>query len=340
LRYDSTSEGDLAWQLGLGCQGVVDVLVERLKPRAEPTPLDWLRHWLAERRCGVLARVAAVAGNPGVDVGAFLACDETGLLATDLDGGSFQRLIAQTAMEAYAGRRSYYTAYELADGKVELFYEVVQPPLSLLVCGAGHDAMPLVRMAKELGWHVTVLDPRPNYATRERFPLADALLVAGPEELLPPVPERSLRPLLSRKRSNLIDQLPLIGSAAVIMSHHYHNDRFYLQALLPSALRYLGILGPRARTDRLLDELAQGGCLPNAEQTARLYGPIGLDLGANTPEEIALAVTAEIQAVLAGRSGAFLRSSDRPIHERAGLEAEYLLPAGEKGHRACLLEAK
>lgn len=320
LRYDSTSDGDIVWGLGLGCKSVVDLLIERLNPDCGAQPLDFLRRCLDTRQPGVLARVVAVEGRTGADVGAFLTLDETGSSSHNFAGLELADLVRHAAATALGERRSLHAACQLAAGRAEVFLEVVQPPLALLVCGAGHDAIPLVRLAKELGWHVTIADPRAAYATRERFPLADDIIVAAPEDL-------AGRPVLSA------------WEAAVIMSHNYHNDLRFLRALLPAPLRYLGVLGPKSRTESLLRDLVAGGFTPTARQTERLYGPVGLDIGADTPEEIALAVAAEIRAILTGRSGLPLRRSDRPIHDPPPDEIGPLVPTWNTDERVCLVEA-
>ena len=164
------------------------------------------------------------------------------------------------------------------------FLETLSPPTALWILGASDDSQPLVRMAKELGWFVGVLDHRPAFARPERFPEADTVLAGSPGKLLPTLP------LDAR-------------SAVVLMTHHFAKDQEALALLLPSAAGYLGLMGSRARGAKLLAELAGEGLV--ADQ--RLHTPVGLDLGADTPESIALAVLAEIQAALTGRSGRPLR---------------------------------
>ncbi|MBI1753275.1 MAG: XdhC family protein [Acidobacteria bacterium] len=159
------------------------------------------------------------------------------------------------------------------------FLETFDPPTALWIMGAGDDSRPLVRMARELGWFVGVLDHRPAFARAERFPGADAVWAGHPAKLL-----RTL-PLDPR-------------SAVVLMTHHYAKDLESLRLLLPSPAGYLGLMGSRTRSAKLLAELAQEGLQPSE----RFHTPVGLDLGATTPETIALAVLAEIQASLQGRS--------------------------------------
>jgi xanthine/CO dehydrogenase XdhC/CoxF family maturation factor len=164
------------------------------------------------------------------------------------------------------------------------FTETLIPPMALWILGASDDSRPLVRLAKELGWFVGLLDHRPAFARPERFPEADAVLSGHPERTLPTLS------LDAR-------------SAVVLMTHHYAKDLEALRLLLPSAAGYLGLLGSRARGAKLLEALAAEGLRGDT----RLHTPVGLDLGAETPEAIALAILAEIQAASTGRSGHSLR---------------------------------
>ena len=149
--------------------------------------------------------------------------------------------------------------------------------------------------AKELGWQVTIVDPRPAFATPERFPAADAVIVARPEE----APAR-----LALGADTL----------AVIMTHHYRHDLPLLRALLPRPLAYLGLLGPRKRTEKILSDLVADGFALTPGMRARLHAPVGLDLGADNPGEVALAILAEMQSVLSGRDARPLRDRRKPIH--------------------------
>jgi xanthine dehydrogenase accessory factor len=180
-----------------------------------------------------------------------------------------------------------------------------QSAVRLLVCGAGTDAIPVVRIAAAVGWLVTVVDHRPSFATPERFPEA----------------ERVIRLDGSRMETALADVVRLEEfAAAVVMAHAAAHDRARLHELLGvSGLRYLGVLGPRRRTMELLEgapaPAGMAGVLP-----PNVYAPVGLDLGAETPEEIALSIVSECAAVLAGRAPQSLRARGGPIHEERALE--------------------
>ncbi len=176
------------------------------------------------------------------------------------------------------------------DAPASGFVETFIPPAALWIIGASDDSRPMVRMAKELGWFVGLLDHRPAFARPERFPEADAVHAGHPAQVLPGLP------LDAR-------------SAVVLMTHNYAKDLESLRLLLPSQAGYLGLMGSRARGRKLLAELAAEGI----QADARLHTPVGLDLGADTPESITLAILAEIQASLSGRSARALRDSGTSI---------------------------
>lgn len=171
-----------------------------------------------------------------------------------------------------------------------------ETPIAVMLFGAGADAVPLVRIAAELGWQVTVHDHRPAFLTEERFPDA-------PKLVLQPV-----------------DESPQIHAddrtAGVIMTHNYARDRFILPELLDSNAFYVGALGPKRRTEQILEEIAANGRTFAEEQLARLFAPVGLDIGADTPESIALSIIGEIQSVLKNRQGTSLRYRQGSIYDR------------------------
>ena len=250
--YDTTAENDLVWGVGLGCHGVVRILLEKLPPA--PAWAAVLDRNLREGR------------------------------ATDLE-------VVWDGPERPLGTR----LAEAPDGAPGVFHERVGPATSLSIFGAGDDAQPLARIAQELGWRVTVADPRPAMATPARFPGASALVLGPAGELAGRV-------------------APPPGSLAVVMTHHYRHDRPLLRHLLPLRLAYLGLLGPRLRAERILSDIAAEGLAITREMRERLHAPVGLDLGADGPDEVALSIVAEMSAVLAGRSGRPLRERDLPIH--------------------------
>jgi len=254
--YDTTSENDLVWGVGLGCHGVVRILLEPL-----PEPPAWAAAVAENFRRGAPSDLAVVWEAPG-----------SGRLGTRL-------LVSPQEPPRGPG----------------VFRQALAAPTPLVIFGAGDDARPLLRLAKELGWRVTVADPRPASATAARFPEADTVVCAPASELaarVAPGPE----------------------TLAVVMTHHYLHDRPLLRSLLPLPLAFLGLLGPRARAERILADLTADGLAVTPAMRERLHAPIGLDLGSDGPEEVALSILAEMRAVLAGRDARPLRNRKEPIH--------------------------
>ncbi len=294
VSYDLTSDDDAVWGLGLGCNGAIDVFVETVGGAAGADLLTFLREPIDHRRRVAIATVVT-APDGSLPVGARLFIHEAGEARGSVGDAALDTRIAAAAAPQITAGRSVVLPVELSGGTADVFIEVVAPPLPLLVCGAGHDALPLVRLAHELGWWVTVADSRPAYATRERFPWADEVILAEDHEVA---------------QKAQIDRHTFV----VLMTHNFLHDRNILRGLLATPARYIGLLGPRARTDRLLTDLAKDGAALSDGQRGRLYGPVGLDLGAETPEEIAVSILAEILAVRNGRSTASLRDRGGPIH--------------------------
>lgn len=260
--YDTREENDLLWGVGLGCHGVVEILIEPL--RVVP---DWVEAADAARRAHRPITLAVTFG-PSPDAPRGTA------LGTMKEGGPS---LPGTLVES------------------------VPPPLRLLVFGAGDDARPLVRLGSALGWEVSVFDPRPALPTAERFPEATAWHTGSISELVAAATTDA-------------------HAAVVIMTHHYVHDRPLLAALRRRSLAYLGLLGPRARAERLIAEIEveEASLLVpmGASKPAILHAPVGLDLGGDGPAAVALAIVAEIQACLSGRDARPLRERQQPIHSR------------------------
>jgi xanthine dehydrogenase accessory factor len=299
--YDTTGDDDLDFGMGLGCRGVIHVLVEPLPPGTTVRYLGLVEGLRRAREPAVLATVWRASGGGGPQVGSRLLHDGCGIRWTDMEDPELARDIATDAAETLERRRSTTTMYRSSTGEADVLLEYLPPPVSLVVFGGGPDAVPLVRLAKSLGWHVTVVDARVAPANRARFPEADAIIACRPEE----VPAR----------------VPLANeSVAVVMTHNYRRDLSLLEVLLPSPVRYLGLLGPKARAERLLHDLRRAGLVVSPQQLRRLHAPAGLDLGADGPEEIALAIVAEVKATLVRRGARRLRERHGPIHDREELQ--------------------
>jgi len=305
VNYDLTSDDDAVWGLGLGCNGAIDVFVEGVTNARGDEMVALLRDSVEHRRTIALATVIA-APSGGAEVGARL------IVPADPDGGGVRGTLGDPALDArvravvrdqLAARRSEVLTLAAPAGAVEVFVEIVSPPLPLLICGAGHDVLPVVRLGHELGWWVMVADSRPAYANRTRFPDADEVVLTDDADV-----PRKVR----------IDP----DTFVILMTHNYLHDLGLLRGLLGTPARYIGLLGPRRRTERLLGDLVKEGVPIDDAQRARLYAPVGLDLGAEAPEEIALSVLSEMLAVRNGRAAVPLRERPGPIHETAQAASE------------------
>ncbi len=302
-------EGEDPFGFGSGCGGTVHILLEPFYADADEGTggLALLQHCF-ERRCsGALATVYRSAGT---------LCPEHGhhLLVTEAEPAgrgtiqeeALREVIAGDARTTLGERRPLRQTYDWADGRAEVLIEHVHPPVRLLIVGEEHDVGPLVEQATLLGWKSVVIGASPVPELRECVPGADAHIAL-------PHPE------------NAVDELPTLGprDAAVTMSHNYMRDRAVLRHLLVSGAGYLGAVGASARLERLVADLAEETpALRKALADGRLSGPVGLDIGAETPEEIALSIAAEVQAVFAGREGGRLSRKDGRIHPPSARPAD------------------
>jgi xanthine/CO dehydrogenase XdhC/CoxF family maturation factor len=271
VQYDLKGPDELLWGLGLGCEGAMRILILPVGASTGWQPLACLTEALSAHVPAVIG-VVCDSSQPGVPLGSLaLPHDPDGRTPLPLRTAGVREALAQ----ALAAGESRWLHAE--NGSYTLFAVPLALPPRVLILGAGPDAVPVVEFAARLNWRVTVLDHRAAYANPAHFPAAEAVHQARPDELAALGLERF--------------------SAAILMTHHLATDLTYLRALAASAVPYLGLLGPEARRDKLLARLggearALGG---------RLHAPIGLPLGGRTPEAVALAIVAEVQAFLAGR---------------------------------------
>jgi xanthine/CO dehydrogenase XdhC/CoxF family maturation factor len=257
--FDLTADDDAVWGYGLGCNGAFEIFVEPTTGAVE----------------AAAALRQALAGSP--------TCLVT--VMTGPNAGSHRLQTDGAAASALADG----TPRIVEEDGERAFYEPMLPPLRLVVCGAGHDAIPLVRQAAELGWRVTVADVRRALLTNDRFPGAADFVDVDPDAV-----------------AGMIG--PDERTAIVLMSHNYLRDVAYLRSFAHAPFAYLGVMGPRGRTEQMLAEIGA------PEALDRLHAPAGLDIGAEGPEEVARSIVAEVLAVTRGRAGGPLRDRRGPIH--------------------------
>ena len=269
VTYDLARDDEL-WGLGVGCDGVMRVFLQSLAAANGYQPFRAIADAMQGDRPVRLA-IVIESGQPDVPEGA-------AAIGTAAGARGFGVADATAAELVRDAPRPVFEPVAVAGGSVNVLATVIQPPTRLLVLGGGPDAEPVVRFAAELGWRCTVVDHRDAYIESGRF---------GAAEKVACVPAGELGGKLDLSRYD----------AAIVMSHHLASDRAYLGQLAATNVRYVGLLGPAARRDRLLSELGEAG----KALTGRLHGPAGVDLGGRGPAAIALSIIAEVQGVLQGR---------------------------------------
>ncbi len=258
VRYDMRGEDDLIWGLGLGCEGAVEILLLQVGPANHWEPLA---HF-----CAALA--ARVPTAVGIVVDADPQILPRGTLVLPAKADPELARVLQAATET-----SRATWFESANPLRRLFVLPLTLSPKVLLLGAGPDTLPVVDLAARLGWKVTLIDHRSAFAEARRFPNAERVVLARPEDFLAHID-------------------PTHFTAAVVMSHHFPSDLGYLKALAATSIPYVGLLGPASRRERLASELGA----PMTALRARLHSPVGLPIGGRTPESVALAIVAEIHA--------------------------------------------
>src|SRR5690606_8748114 len=295
VTYDTTDDDDAKFGIGLGCNGVIHILIEPIHIEQEFHPLSLLKICQSDRHDRMLVTVYDLQNKRAPQIGTCLMWTPHHVLGTWTGSEDLKLLLVAKAKEAFFSGHSLIENFP-QHHQLTAFIELINAPVSLVIVGAGNDAIPLVEFADILGWEITVIDGRADYATKTRFPKANNLILSKAD--------KAVASLSWDKRT-----------VAVLMTHNYHYDLTVLKQLLPLKLRYVGVLGPKKKMMKMLDAIRNEGINLREEDLTRVFGPIGLDIGADAPEEIALSAIAEIQAVLEGKKGTFLRDKKGPIHK-------------------------
>lgn len=306
VTYNSMDDEDVEFGVQLGCNGIVHILFEPIDATDEHNPIALLERSQLYRRETVLVTLFSLNNFHGHQPGTCFFLDKE-TTYSKIDEDALQAIVqtdAASVLETGSSVIKEYEAFELA-----AFVELLQPSISLVIVGAGNDAFPLVEMTKVLGWQITVADGRSTHANAQRFP--------------------DVHQLITGKPADVINQLvPDEWTVFLLMTHNYKYDLAMMKLLLQINCRYIGTLGPKKRLERMFDELKEEGIAVTDEQRAMIHGPIGLDIGAEAAEEIALSVLAEIKAVFAERTGGFLKNRSVSIHTRNELELQKLSSNG------------
>ncbi|MDO1448727.1 XdhC family protein [Rhodocytophaga aerolata] len=300
VTYDTMDDNNSSFGIGLGCNGIIDVLIEPVVPDTSSNPFYLFKNFAetTNREIAVLVTVAKTADATTVPLATRWLVQNDGSLIQHT-GQALPTQLQQAINLALQGEKPAYGNFLLNNTEVEVFLEIMHPGIQLLVFGGGYDAIPLVNLAKDIGMRVIVTDDCIAHLAPLRFPKADTIKQVD--------------------RHQIPGNLPLTRHTAVVLiSHNYKYDLAVLTQLLETDVPYIGILGPRKRTDKMLTEYEVAGKTFADQQLEKIYSPVGLDIGAETPEEIALSIVSEIQAFFTRKSGGNLKNKQGYIHDRAG----------------------
>jgi xanthine/CO dehydrogenase XdhC/CoxF family maturation factor len=298
VTYDTSNEDDMTIGIQLGCAGIIQVLFEPINNSSPFNPIELIRESISRRQHAVLLTLFNLDNKNQDQGGTCMLLQQDGSLRGYNQHQEFQSIFINDMQEVLQSGKSMFKSHVDQHKSTTAFIEFMQPTVSLVIVGAGNDAIPMMQIAHTLGWDVRVVDGRNTHAKPEKFQTACQVLVSKPEEVL--------------------EHLLIDGRTAfVMMTHNYNYDIAMLKALLPMDIPYIGMLGPKKKTERMLKEIQEAGLTIDDKMLEKVYGPTGLELGAETPEEIALSITAEILSVLNGTPGGQLKVKTDVIHSRA-----------------------
>lgn len=291
VTYDTTDEDDQKFGIGLGCNGIIQVLIEPIDSEDDSNPVELLKIALENRIPSVIITIFSLKHSRAEQVGTKVLWKESQSIgkAKSLDSNLWESI--QVELSNLDFPNNTIKSYPELD-EISVFYESIKPVIRLLLFGAGNDTVPIAKMADLLGWELILIDGRKTHATTQRFPTANTIVISPAEEA--------------------VDQLESdSNTVALLMTHNFEYEVVVLQQLLILHLPYIGILGPRKKGLKLIERLELKGIQVS---TSNIYSPMGLDIGAEGSEEIALSALAEIKAVLSKKQPIFLREKEGPIH--------------------------
>lgn len=296
VTYDTSEDSNQNLGIGLGCNGIIDVLIEPVGISQPHDPISLFERIVTTAEPVALATIFSNSLYQGEKL---LINHEEQMLLSFSDK-KINALVLPDLIQVFKTKKSESKAYNFEGTHMEVFIELIQPSVSLMIFGGGFDARPVSQLAKSMGWNVTVTDECVAHIVPVFFPTADKLSLCNRQYI---------------ERDFNITHF----TACVLMSHNYEYDRDVLRKLLKSATPYIGILGPRKRFDKMIQEFEDEGIHLTSDDLHRIHSPIGLDIGAEAPDEIALSIISEIQGKFANRSGGFLKYRNAPIHHRDAL---------------------
>ncbi|WP_293295094.1 XdhC/CoxI family protein [Allomuricauda sp.] len=296
VTYDTSDEDDAVIGAQLGCNGIIQVLFEPINYTDRHNPCELLRT-VAEQEVPMAVSVVFNLDKSQQQLGTSLVADENQAVSGQQLPDDLQQALLVKSREVINENASCFAELTTEEKTHFVFIQIHQPPVKLILVGAGNDAQILAQQADLLGWKVTVIDGRPTHANKERFMGTCQVIVAKPEQTLQNIG---------------IDE----RTCFVLMSHNYNYDLSVLKLLLGNpVIPYIGILGPLKKYERMLNELADEGIEVSKKDLSKIHAPVGLEIGAETPAEIGLSVLAEIQSVLTNKEARPLKQKTEPIHD-------------------------
>ncbi|MGM0934649.1 MAG: XdhC family protein [Bacteroidota bacterium] len=297
VTYDTSDEDDAIIGAQLGCNGIIQVLFEPLDYEDELNPCELLKKLIDQKNPSAIVvqfNLNKSKEQPGTKL---VISENSEVFGSKPEEELFNNILEQAHL-TLKNNKSHFAEYLIDEETQHIFIQNYQPPVKLIIVGAGNDAQILAQQADLLGWDVVVTDGRPTHANKERFTSSCQIIVSKPEQTLENIE---------------IDH----RSCFLLMSHNYNYDLAVLKLLLgEKMIPYIGILGPLKKYQRMLGELEEEGFDLKKEDVNNIYAPVGLEIGAETPAEIGLSILAEIQSVLTGKTARSLREKSSPIHEK------------------------
>lgn len=297
VTYDTTDDDDAKFGVGLGCNGIIHILIEPIDSSKLNHPISLLKQAYEIRKNQVIVTLFDLENKRDPQRGTCILTDSQKWV-TDGESITGEEEIKRGIRAVFDQQRSIICQYGPRQA-AHAFVEWIPPHLTLVVAGAGNDVQPLARIADVLGWDLIIMDGRASLATPERFPTANAIHIGQPDDLASLIPKDS-------------------RTAVILMTHNFNYDFAMLENLIPLSVGYLGVLGPKKKLQKLIENLTTKGIYLSAEDHRKIYGPVGLNLGAEAPEEIALSIVSEVKAALSSADASFLRDKAGPIHEDEG----------------------
>ena len=295
--YDTMDEDDAVIGIGLGCNGIIKILIEPIDFNSTFNPVELLKLGLSQRSPFVML-TSFQSGHQESTLGTVgIIREGKSVFRADLPAGFTEASLIEVSEEIFQSQKSK-TTHLKSNPELKIYFEYVAPRPKLLIVGAGRDAEPLARMAVELGWEISVVDGRASHADGRRFVGACQIWVAKPHQVF----------------DNFeVDDRTYV----VLLTHNFNYDKAMLLEWSKTPSPYLGMIGPKKKLIRALEELSNAGTPIPDERIQQIFGPTGLDIGAETSEEIALSILSEILAVMRRKKPIMLREKVGPIHEHA-----------------------